>query len=294
MPPSNTDPLVDELVRSMPAGYAEQFDEDARARHAELVVGRRPGAVAVGSFPTSREDAQAICVVADDRPGLLATISAALIDVGLNVLDATAFTRSLGGGAREAVDVFWVRGNDQQRPAESDVKRLEERLIELLAGDRSVAHTKVAAMSAETETRVRFIEDDAGLLSTLEVETDDRSGLLLAISQALFSQRVQIVGSEVRTIGRGVSDRFTLTELDGSAISPGRRLEIQVAILSAIGPTGEHAARLRGRSAGAQSCVHLRAGDLPEHAARRHEHSWPSPERTTSDITLARSTTSAR
>jgi UTP:GlnB (protein PII) uridylyltransferase len=47
---------------------------------------------------------------------------------------------------------------------------------------------------------------------------------------------VSIVQSEVKTIGERVFDRFSVVELDGSPISPARRLQIQVAVMSAVEP----------------------------------------------------------
>jgi UTP:GlnB (protein PII) uridylyltransferase len=86
---------------------------------------------------------------------------------------------------------------------------------------------------------VRFIESQDGVFSTLEVETGDRSGLLLALAQALFQQRVQIVGSQVKTTGTRVFDRFHIVEFDGSPISSARRLDIQVAVISAVDPVAD-------------------------------------------------------
>ena len=45
-------------------------------------------------------------MVADDRPGLLATISAALVLCGLDVIEAEAYTRRVEGEHDEAIDVF--------------------------------------------------------------------------------------------------------------------------------------------------------------------------------------------
>ena len=59
---------------------------------------------------------------------------------------------------------------------------------------------------------------------------------MLSISRALFAQRVQILRSEVRTVGRRVVDRFKIAEFDGSPVGLDRRLEIQVAVLSASEP----------------------------------------------------------
>jgi UTP:GlnB (protein PII) uridylyltransferase len=86
------------------------------------------------------------------------------------------------------------------------------------------------------DATVRFLADPTGGLATLEVETTDRSGLLFSLASALFSQHVQIVESEVRTVDARVFDRFRIVELDGTPISSGRRLEIQVAVLNAIEP----------------------------------------------------------
>ncbi len=182
-----------------------------------------------------------MCVVADDRPGLLATISAAFVLAGLDVIDATAHTRKTSGGRREAVDMFWVRYTEpakrSERVAAADAEAVARVLVDLLEGrlDREVASRRsVGPAPKASETKVRFVENEDGELATLEVETDDRSGLLLALSQALFDQKVQIVESAVKTEGARVLDRFQIVELDGKPIQPQRRLEIQVSVLSAI------------------------------------------------------------
>ena len=99
----------------------------------------------------------------------------------------------------------------------------------------SSLHPSHLPAHAHLQTTVRFIEGENGC-SMLEVETGDRSGLLLSLSQALFKQRVQIVASQVKTVNSRVFDRFTIVELDGTPITPARRLEIQVAVLTAIDP----------------------------------------------------------
>jgi UTP:GlnB (protein PII) uridylyltransferase len=68
----------------------------------------------------------------------------------------------------------------------------------------------------------------------LEVETTDRSGLLLSLSQALFEQNVTIDASEVKTLEGKVRDRFHIVEISGAPITPERRLEIQVAVIGAL------------------------------------------------------------
>lgn len=231
-----------EFVESLPKSYGDRFDVAAQQRHAELAYQREAEPANVGLFEDSRMAVAALCVIADDRPGLLATISAALVMAELDVIAAEAFTRKTPTGRAEAVDLFWVQHSDRQQRdgqiGEATIGLLRDTLVEMLreGRPRTVIPPKSEPPQAPqtSQTVVRFLEDNDGSLTTLEVETDDRSGLLLALSRALYDQRVQIVASEVRTRGPRVLDRFTVVELNDSPIGAARRLEIQVAILTAI------------------------------------------------------------
>lgn len=242
-----------EFRASMPESYRRNFDVRASEAHRALSAERSGRLARVGTFPTPRAGT-ALCVIAEDRPGLLATISAALVLCQLDVIEAEAYTRRRPGHPDEAVDIFWVRHDPPERRDDpvspEDVLALESTLVGLLEGklDRnriSDPGSHRPSTPGSVETVVRFIEDREGSFSTLEVETGDRSGLLLALAQALFNQRVQIVSSQVKTNGTRVFDRFGIVELDGSPISPGRRLEIQVAVLTAVDPVALRASASR-------------------------------------------------
>lgn len=234
------------FAESMPPGYRERYHGHAIATHARIAAARGDDLVNVGLVDGPKGDAQAICVVAEDRPGLLSTISAAFVLCGLDVAAAEAYTRDNQAGRKEAVDVFWLRHLDevgQGTPvSEPDIQAIRESLTALLRGDsaqREIAERRSVpppVVRRGADAIVRFVDNEAGGLATLEVETNDRSGLLLALSSALFQAHVQIVRSEVRTVGDRVLDRFTVVEFDGSPIRSARRLEIQVAVLNAIEP----------------------------------------------------------
>ncbi|HEX6272133.1 MAG TPA: hypothetical protein VFZ53_03810, partial [Polyangiaceae bacterium] len=104
----------DAFEASMPESYRRNFDGAAVAVHARLSNSRAKHGVKVGSFPSARPGT-ALCVVADDRPGLLATISAALVIQRLDVIEAEAYTRRERGRPDEAVDVFWVRHDPPEK-----------------------------------------------------------------------------------------------------------------------------------------------------------------------------------
>jgi UTP:GlnB (protein PII) uridylyltransferase len=184
-----------------------------------------------------------ICVVAQDAPGLFSNIAAALRLQGFDIVHAEAYTRKLDGGDREVLDLFRLqqqrnRSLDTGAAATDVAAAISATLLDLLAGkiDPSQALPAPEQEPAGTshDTRVRFIEGDDGALCTLEVETDDRSGLLLTLARALSSQRVSVERSEVRTVASRVLDRFTLAEQDGAPITEARRLHIQVAVITAI------------------------------------------------------------
>lgn len=232
---------VREFAASMSRVYRNTHGQAEIQEHAGAALRRGDAVANVELLQHTHGAPGVLCVVADDRAGLLATISAAFVLANIDVVDAAAHTRKTSGGRKEAVDLFWVRYADpakrSSRLVDSDVEEVRRVLFELLEGklDREVASRRAGKPLAKgSETTVRFVENPDGDLATLEVETDDRSGLLLALSQALFEQKVQIVESEVKTSGARVLDRFKIVELDGRPIQPARRLEIQVAVLSAV------------------------------------------------------------
>lgn len=222
---------LDFFTDSLPPEYRERFDLSQIAIHAVASVQRGPGRVTVQRFPWAEPGTTALCVIADDRPGLLADISATFAELGFDVDAGEAYTRDIE--PPEAVDVFWLRDPDGDID-DAHIQVFAELLEEILAGRPAHSGGRPMARVSAGGTTVRFLEDASGLLSVLEVETDDRSGLLSAITRALYEQKVQIVSSRVRTQEGRVHDSFTITELDGRPIAPERRLHIQVALLSAI------------------------------------------------------------
>ncbi|HSC86680.1 MAG TPA: hypothetical protein VLC09_05390 [Polyangiaceae bacterium] len=232
------DVSVSAFAQSLPAEYGRRFNPAQIAAHAHTSVNRGNRAVAATLFPWADPGVSALCVVAEDRPGLLSLISSALTELGFDVDAAEAYTRA---NAHEAVDVFWLR-DPAGRVGQTQVDAFVQLVEEILAGrpERVPAVAPVpAAPAAGAGTTVRFIEDENGALTVLEVETDDRSGLLWTITRALYRQNVQIVGSKIRTEAHRVYDRFTIVELDGSLIRDERRLTIQVEVLSAVAqPSG--------------------------------------------------------
>jgi UTP:GlnB (protein PII) uridylyltransferase len=227
----------------MPQIYREAYDDDAMSEHARIVHRRRglpAHAAAWRRFPSGEA---AICVVADDRAGLLSLVSAALVVNQLDVASAQAYCRSRSDGIYEAVDLIWVRhprdGSSSPAVEPEEVARVGELLGELVEGtlDLDTAMRRAARPSGPktpARTSVRFADGSSTGIAVLVVETEDRPGLLLKITKTLFESRVQIARSDVKTDGGRVFDRFHVVEFDGAPIPPRRRRQIEDRVLAAI------------------------------------------------------------
>lgn len=227
----------------MPFQYRDRHDAQAIADHARTVR-RRRGLAGVALFRSDRARGLPVCVVADDRVGLLEQISAAFVLSRLDVMNAEIYSRTRSDGSREAVDLFWVRQSgapgDVVWIGPEEIAAFRAVLVVLLEGtfDRAalVQHVALSKSTSFGGTRLRMVYDAHGQIAGLDVETLDRPGLLFALSEALFNQRLQIVGSEVRTIGARAFDRFYFVERDGSAVMRHRRAGIEQAVLRALRP----------------------------------------------------------
>jgi [protein-PII] uridylyltransferase len=228
------------FATSMPARYRELFDNDAARDHAEIVA-RRAGAPAHAEIWKEQRDGGAIvCIVADDRPGLLSFISATLVVHAMDVVAAQAYTRAAPEGP-EAVDFFWLKrdGVDTSPIALADVNRIAGVLRSLVTRELTIdaMMRKTGARpapAAGATTRVMFEEKAETGLTVLTVETFDRPGLLLAITKALSRARVQIVASEAMSRDGQVVDTFTIVEFDGAPLRANRRGVLRIEVLAAI------------------------------------------------------------
>jgi [protein-PII] uridylyltransferase len=226
------------FAATMPERYRETFDAVAVAQHA-AIVGRR------GRLPAHLEvcarlpaGVTIVCVVADDRPGLLSRIAASLVIHSMDILSAQAYTRVSTAGTGEAVDFLWLRRIGQGGPPLSDLEceRIADVLRALVTGERSMDAEVSGARAAPRQafaTRIAMSDTENGEL-LMTIEASDRPGLLLAITRSLFRAGVQIVASEATTEGGRVVDRFTIVEIDGSPVSEKRRRSLQTDVLAAV------------------------------------------------------------
>jgi len=234
--------FVAEFAASMPASYREAFEEEAIATHAGVALRRDASATRVEIWKDLPERIVAICIVADDRPGLLAQISAALVAHEIDVVSAHGYCRARPGSVPEAIDILWIRRSPRQNGSigpirARDVSAIGEMVDALVRGnaqvDPAVGFAR-ALRTARATTRVRF-EDVAGDgTMMLTVEATDRPGLLLLVTQAIFRAELQIIGLRATSEEGRAIDRFHLAELDGKPLVQARLLALQVEIFGVL------------------------------------------------------------
>jgi [protein-PII] uridylyltransferase len=231
---------IEKFIATMPPRYIQMFEEAAIEQHARTTRARGTRSVNLGLFDSSGRIGTALCVVAPDRPGLLAITTLAFVTCDLDITAAEVFTRRGSDSCDEAVDLFWVRRqppNDTIALKSVDVRRIRDTLSDMLKRAPKELMPLPAMGSqtpASTGTVVRFLEDVEGRFATLEIESADKTGLMFGVCQALFNEGIQIVGSRITTQNGRVKGRFEVTEHSELPIEQSRRHVIKLAILSAV------------------------------------------------------------
>jgi len=223
---------------SMPAAYARAFGLLEIGEHARIVA--RRGEASVHAELWTGQNGARVCVVAEDRPGLLALVTDALLVHGLGIKSAQIYCRTRADGRAEAVDFFELE--DAKPNGSSFVfgteelaafsQTLSELIVEhALAAERVSQAPKPRAPAARVYFELEALR--RGELVLL-VEAPNSEGLLNAITSALHVQGVRILTAEIRTENGLARDRFDLASSDGSELTAIRACDIQQAVLAAL------------------------------------------------------------
>jgi [protein-PII] uridylyltransferase len=243
---------LDRVLESMPERYLLANVPESIVQHARVVLDRKGRAAHVGRVHSRHPEAAELCVVADDRPGLLASIAAALTANRLEVLAAQVYTRPANGGGNgqgahvEAVDVFWVRDRDGGIEGVAQaMPRLGRDLEGVCAGLVEPGELIRSRTGSSSPWRERpspavpteiLMDDRASPAHTIvEVFARDRPGLLFRLAYALHELGLSIALSKINTEGTRVADVFYVSERDGGKIPRGARSkEVHDALVRAV------------------------------------------------------------
>jgi [protein-PII] uridylyltransferase len=178
-----------------------------------------------------------------DRAGLFLKIAGSLSASGLNILGAQIFTRTDG----IAIDTFFVNdsrtghlGTREQHLKftgvfEKVLNGEEVDLQSLIARQINTRPAYQAYLGERMATEIHFDNAASDTRTVVEIETEDRLGLLYGISQTFTELDVDIDGARILTERGAAIDAFYVRERNGGQInSPERQQLIKSKLLAAI------------------------------------------------------------
>ncbi len=257
--PLHTQPVtgqeVERHLARMSPSYAERFNGDEIARHAAMAARLGADCLVVVDGQRMEEETWLATVVAYDFPGELSLICGLMFVYGLDILKGDVFTyeaidtqstvrpKELDG-RRKIVDVFEVRSVRDSQPALETWMQytadLEELLQMVRAGQRSEARGMLAKRVGKTlfeaqhnthsnaapvlyPIQIDIDNDSSPQYTVLRITTQDTTGFLYEITNALAINRIYIAQVLVSSEGSHVQDILFVTDEIGQKITGAER-----------------------------------------------------------------------
>jgi [protein-PII] uridylyltransferase len=182
-----------------------------------------------------------------DRAGLFAKMSGSLSAVGLTILSAQIFTRADG----IALDTFYVTDAFTGKLATGEQRDEFEGLLTRVLSDapvdihqliaqQKISHPVYQAYTGEQiPTQIVFDNEMSDTRTFIEIEAEDKIGLLYTIADTLSELEVDISTARICTEKGAAIDSFYVREIDGGKIvSPERQAAIKRRLLHATSRLG--------------------------------------------------------
>lgn len=225
--------FLEHFLQAVPERYLYANEPQTVVAHSRFVrqaQTRRFTARAMGQDDCYVE----IGVVADDRPGLLAMVTAALAANRLRVLNAQLYSWTDAHGRQRVLDLFWVRSGVDAAAVREALPRVErdfERLLsqeltsEELVDSRRPSASLYQRPAPGVITAVSLDNRGASDHTILEVTTRDRRGLLYRLANVIQSAGLTIDLAKINTEGHQVADVFYVREASGGKITDVARIQ---------------------------------------------------------------------
>src|SRR6185295_14635693 len=166
-----------------------------------------------------------------DRAGLFSHIAGSLSATGLNILSAEIFTRA----DAIALDTFFVTDAVSGNPATIEQRdRFEKLLAQLLTDEPVDLHELIARQKISRPlyqaytgehiaTQIVFDNEASETRTRIEIETENRIGLLYTIAETLTELHLDISAARICTEKGAAIDSFYVHEIDGGKILSAER-----------------------------------------------------------------------
>jgi len=178
-----------------------------------------------------------------DRAGLFTKIAGSFSAMGLNILSAQIFTRTDG----IVLDEFFVTdaktGSLADRAQRDEFEKLLNKVLNseeidlkpLIARHKITRPMYQAYTGEQMPTRIHFDNEASEARTLIEIETEDRVGLLYGICEVLSEFDLDISAAKILTEKGAAIDSFYVREIDGGKIlDPERQSAIERKLQQAI------------------------------------------------------------
>ena len=224
--------------------YLLSVPVEGQVRQARFIsqADARGEALAIAERTLAFEGITEIDVLAPDHPHLVSIIAGACAAADANIVSARIATTA-DGRALNTFDV--TRAFDDDEDEMRRARRISALVREVLTGTKRVpqlvaeraegAHRKQRrARAFPVETRVRIDNDLSNAFTVIEIEGQDRPGVLSRITDALSASNLNIGSAHIVTFGEKIVDTFYVTDLIGAKLTSDARIEALRARLTAV------------------------------------------------------------
>jgi [protein-PII] uridylyltransferase len=222
------DGVLDVWLGALEDGYWLNHDAEAREWHAREVIAARKGRAIPHVAARFRETqgVTEVLVYAGDRPGLFASLAAAISTAGADIVGARVHTTKDGA----AFDVFSIQTTDLKPFGLRDPRALEmltQRLTRAALENHPLPAAKPPSRRSAAfaiEPWVRIDNDITPAATVIEASGRDRLGLLAELAHVCAEAKVSINSAHIDTYGVRASDVFYVQEEEGGQIANPRRI----------------------------------------------------------------------
>lgn len=238
---------IDAHFNGMPARYFHLHEARAIARdltlvhrfmHLQITVDERALEPAVLWQDAPDRGYAGVHVCTWDRAGLFSKLTGAFAAAGLNILAAQIYTRPDG---IVLDDFFVVDARTGQLPEPGARERFERIVIEILVQGvdpkkylaRSPIYQPLYLAAGEEfiPTTVRFDNASSDTYTIMDLEAEDRVGLLFAVTRTLAELGLNIALAKILTEKGAAIDTFYVVDRDGDKVTDHDRQEAIIARL---------------------------------------------------------------
>jgi [protein-PII] uridylyltransferase len=159
----------------------------------------------------------AVIVICPNRSGVLKDIVAGFNSSQINILGS----RIISLNNNDIIDVFWVTSSIQKAIVE---KNEQERVIQNITASLNQEELETyqplfqTKIKVEVEPRITIDNQMSKLVTTFQILSGDRQGLLMDILQIFHDQNMSVQSAKISTYGEKVFDIFQITDLKNKKV----------------------------------------------------------------------------